>query len=254
MSTLGLILLLTILSGVLSMIGGVILLGNQKLVKRFSIHFVSFAAGALLAGAFLDLLPEAVEMFEGDASTIFIYVLGSIVFFFLFERLLSVYHHHHYEDDGDHKHAAPTMLLIGDGIHNFVDGVVVAAAVLVNPGLGLVTALAVAAHELPQEISDFSIMLHHGWSRSKVFWSNLAVSLTAVVGGVLVFFTRDLIEPFLPFFLAVTAGIFIYISTSDLLPEISPETAKDKIGHVLALLLLGIAVVWFAGTINIGPV
>ena len=74
------------------------------------------------------------------------------------------------------------------------------------------------------------------------------------MGGVLVFFTRDLIEPFLPFFLAVTAGIFIYISTSDLLPEISPETAKDKIGHVLALLLLGIAVVWFAGTINIGPV
>lgn len=252
MSDLGLILILTITSGVLSMIGGVILLGSERLVKKFSVHIVSFAAGALLAAAFLDLLPEAVEMAGGEAETIFVYVLGSIVFFFLLERLLNLYHHHHHEDDKSHKHATPVMLSVGDAIHNFVDGVVVAAAVLVNPGLGVATAFAVAAHELPQEISDFSIMLHHGWSKVRVFWSNLIVSLTAVLGGVLVFFARDSLEPYLPLLLAVTAGIFIHIAASDLMPEVSSETARDKVAHVVVLLLLGIASVWLAGFFELG--
>ena len=242
---------LTIASGALSMIGGVVLLGSARLVKRFSVHIVSFAAGALLAGAFLDLLPEAVEMFEGEVDTIFWFVLGSIVFFFLFERAFNLYHHHHHEDDEGHTHATPLMLLAGDAIHNFVDGVAVAAAVLVSPTLGIVTALAVAAHELPQEISDFSIMLHHGWAKAKVFWSNLLVSLTAVIGGVLVFYFHDLTEPYLPLFLAVTAGIFIYIASTDLMPEVSSETARDKAFHVIVLLLAGILAVWLAG--EIGP-
>lgn len=252
MSILGLIILFTVISGVLAMVGGAVLLGRPGLVRRFSLHFISFAAGALLAVAFLDLLPEAVELTADGPEGIFIFILIGILAMFLLERLIFNFHYHYYEGEGAHRHAAPILLLIGDGIHNFVDGVIIASAFLVDPSLGVVTAVGVAAHELPQEIADFSIMLAHGWSRAAVFWSNFGVALTAVVGGVIAYSARTLLTPYLPVVLALTAGIFIYIATSDLFPEIDPETAKDKTSHVLILLLLGIAAVYLAGQVELG--
>lgn len=237
-------------SGILSMIGGVILLGRERWVKKFSLHFVSFAAGALLAGAFLDLLPEAVHHAEetgADIAVVMAFALIAFIAFFILDRTVNKLHCHYYQCDPEHAHATPTLLLIGDGLHNFVDGIVIASAFLVDVRLGIVTALAVAAHELPQEISDFSIMLHHGWSKAKVLITNVAVSLTSVVGALIAYLSRDFIEPYLPGVLAFTAGIFIYIAAADILPELSPKTSNDRISHVVILMIIGIAIVWLAG-------
>lgn len=248
MSILLYIVIFSLASGVLSLLGGVILLGRPNWVKDFSIHFVSFAAGTLLATSFLDILPEALEKNAPVAQVLWAILLGILVLF-LVERLVLRFHTHSLEEGQKHSHPTPYLLNVGDGLHNFVDGVVVASAVLVDVRLGLLTALAVAAHELPQEISDFSVMLHHGWSRAKVFWSNLGVSLTNLAGALVAYAAREAIEPHLPLILGFTAGIFIYIATSDLFPELSPETTRDKTSHVLALLFLGIAIVWVLGRV-----
>ena len=237
------ILIFSVLSGVLSLIGGVALLGKRDWVNKFSIHFVSFAVGALLSVAFLDLLPEAIEASE-NIEGLFAIVLGGMVAFFIIEGVVLKFHPHHHEDTQDHHHATPILMNIGDGIHNFVDGVAIAVAFLAGHELGILTALAVAAHELPQEISDFSIMLHHGWPKRKVFRVNFIVSLTNVAGATMAYLARDFITPVLPYILALTAGIFIYIASADLLPEISHGKQSDKTLHVISLMILGIVSVW----------
>lgn len=244
MSILWWIVIFSTLSGVLSLVGGVILLGRTGLVKKFSVHFLSFAAGTLLGGALLDLLPEAVELSQSSRFILLMTLLG-IVLFFLIERLIYRFHVHVYEEgQEEHRHATPVLILLGDGIHNFLDGVIIASAFLVDLRLGVISALAVMAHELPQEISDFSIMLHHNWNKTKVFWANFGVSLANLLGGLLTFAAKNQIEPALAPILALTSGIFIYIATSDLFPEISPSISRDKTWHVLGLLGLGIFVVW----------
>lgn len=243
MSLFLIIIIFSLLSGVLSLIGGVVLLGRVEWVKKFSIHFISFAAGTLLATAFLDLLPEALEM-HGEAESLLMATLAGIIGFFIIEKLIYRFHGHYYEDEGQHQHAAPTLLSIGDGLHNFADGVIVASAFLIDIPLGIVTALAVATHELPQEISDFSVMLYHGWSRAKVFWTNFGISLTNVLGAVAAYAARDALEGKLPYIIAFAAGIFIYIAGTDLFPEITPQRSRDKISHILGLVFLGIASVW----------
>lgn len=243
MNLLFLIVIFSVISGALSMIGGVVLLGRSEWVKKFSVHFISFAAGTLLATAFLDLLPEALEMNE-EAEPVLMATLAGIIGFFIVEKLIYRFHSHTYEDTGEHRHATPVLLSIGDATHNFADGVIVASAFLINIPLGIVTALAVAAHELPQEITDFSVMLHHGWSKAKVFWSNFGISLTNVLGAVLMYSFRDQLETKLPFIIAFAAGIFIYIAGTDLFPEITPERSRDKISHILVLVFLGIGAVW----------
>lgn len=231
----------TIFSGLLSLAGGVTLLFKTKWISKFSTHLVSFAVGALLATAFLDLLPEAFELRQGRLEGLLVVVLAGIVGFFFLESLILKFHpHHHGDEEQFHHHATPNLLLAGDTFHNFIDGIVVASAFLTSIPLGIVTALAVAAHELPQEIGDFSVMLHHGWARAKVLWVNIASSLSNVFGGVLTFFARDLLEPRLPELLALTGGIFIYIAASDLIPEISLHHRRDKTSHIMLLLLLGV--------------
>lgn len=246
MSIFSQILLFSVLSGVLSLLGGVVLLGRPDWVRRFAVHLISFAAGVLLAVAFLDLLPEAATLSQ-DQEKLFAFTLFGVILFFFLEHLVYKFHAHYYEEPGEpHGHATPVLLSVGDAVHNFVDGVIITSTFLVSPALGVVSALAVAAHELPQEISDFGIMLYHGWRRSKIFWTNLVISLANVLGALVTFLAREQIEPALPLILAFTAGIFIYIAASDLLPEISLK-ARDKPWHVLTLVLLGIAATWWVG-------
>lgn len=237
------ILLATFLSGTASLMGGIILLGKPQWVKKFSIHFVSFTTGALLAAAFFDLLPEAFNIspsFRGPLNAVFF----GIVLFFIFEMVILKFHTHHYEDTADHHHSTPIILCIGDAFHNAIDGIVIATTFLADFRLGLVTSLAVAAHELPQEIGDFSIMLHHGWARSRVLWINILISLTSIIGALAAYRLRSLIEPYLAFLLAFTAGSFIYIAASDLIPEISAHRKNDSPVHIILLLLIGAAAVW----------
>lgn len=250
MSLLPQIILYTALSGVLSLIGGIILLGKANLFRKFSIHLVSFTAGALLALSFLDLLPESLELFGktgGHVDEILIVSLVGFLVFFFIERLIIHFHSHQHEHDEAHDHPTPVLMLVGDAFHNFIDGVAIAVSFIADPSLGLVTALGVAAHELPQEIGDFSVMLHHGWSKSSALWANVLVSLTSIIGAVIAYSARGIIEPYLPHILALTAGSFIYIASADLVPEIDKKTRKDKASHITLLLLAGVLVVYLLG-------
>ncbi len=251
MSTLSLIILFSVVSGVLSLLGGLILLINTNWVRKFSIHFVSFAAGALLAVAFLDVLPEALELTLGKREEILVATLAGILVFFAIERLILFQFHGHADDTeagARHvSHATPILLNIGDAFHNFIDGVAIAAAFLVNAPLGILTALSVAAHEIPQEIGDFSVMLHHGWKKNRVLWLNILVSLTNVIGALAAYAARDFVKPILPQLLGFTAGIFIYIAASDLIPQLAYDRRADKPSHVFGFLFVGVLAVWFLG-------
>ena len=245
------IILASLVGGLFSLVGGFALLARASWVKRFSIHLVSFAIGALLATAFLDLLPESLELAEEggliDPRALFVYALFGVVLFFVLERLIIHFHPHHHKDTEEHHHPTPTLLLFGDTVHNFIDGGVIAASFIADPSLGVLATAAVAAHEIPQEIGDFSVMLHHGWSRPRVMWANVFSSLASLVGAIVVFVMRDTLQPLLPQLLAVTAGIFIYIAAADLIPDVSKDAPRDRSSHIFVLMFLGIAAVWILG-------
>lgn len=244
----GYLLLLSLIGGVLSLVGGAALLAWRKTTERALIHLATFAAGALLGAAFLDLMPEAVELFEETGigvEPMGIAVLVGIVSFFLLERLLLRFHGHNHKES--HITRTPWLLIIGDSLHNFADGVAIATTFLVNPAVGLVTALAVAAHEVPSEIGEFSVMLQAGWRRKRVFFWNVVSAFMATVGAIVTYLNRDFIEPATPWILGATMGIFVYIAASDLIPEIHHKTRRDSASHVVGLLLLGIVLVGAIG-------
>ena len=205
----------------------------------------SFAAGALLATAFFDLIPEAIT---DSTSNILKWTVGGIVLFFLMERFIYWFHHHHEHQKTEAFAVKPVIPLVifGDSIHNFIDGLVVGASFVVDARLGVITALAVAAHEIPQEIGDFGIMLSNGMNRGKVLLINFLSSLTTIVGALLVYFTGSTFKPLLPIMLAITAGFFIYIAASDLIPEIHTREEKGFAIYESSLLILGILAVWLA--------
>lgn len=237
------ILVASFVSGVLSLFGGIALLGRDRWVKKFSIHFISFAIGALLAVSFLDLLPDALEKSTNNESILAVVLVGFVASF-LFERALLRFHSPHHGETTGHRHSTPQLLLMGDSIHNFIDGVAVAAAFLVSPHLGIATALGVGVHEVPQEIGNFSIMIHHGWPKAKILWLNIFVSLTNVLGAILTYLFRERLDFILAPLLAITAGNFIYLAAADLIPELSSETSSDRTSHIFALITLGIVLVW----------
>lgn len=235
------ILFFTFLGSIVSLIGGILLLAKEKFALKISHFLAAFAAGTLLGTAFFDLLPESLE--GGGEIDIFWWTLAGILTFFLLERFI---HHHH--DDPENKNMVP-LIVVGDSIHNFIDGVAIAATFLISVPLGLITSLAVAAHEIPQEIADFGLMLHKGVKRNKVLKINFLSSLFAMVGAILTFIMRDQVQGMLPIFLSLTAGFFIYIAASDLIPEIHNEDKRIVALTETLLLLLGVLVIWL--TINL---
>lgn len=226
---LGQIIFFSLAGGVFSLAGGVVLLLRAAWSKRTILTLVSFAAGVMLAVAFEDLLPEAFELAENiglPSWVVLRWTLSAIVGFFLFERSFVWFHHHH----GPHKsHPDPTiaMVMLGDTLHNFLDGVVIAASFLLSFPLGLSTTLAVAAHELPQEIADFSLFLSKGINKKTVLALNVISSLATLVGAVATYFYWGQLAQWQPAMLAFTAGMFIYIAGSDLIPELHDEYRKD---------------------------
>lgn len=248
MNLLSYIVLFSLIGGVFSLIGGIILLLREKLAKRIFIYLISFAAGTLLAAAFLDLLPEAIET-GVDPERLFIWSLAGFILFFLIEGLFLRFHYHdehHLDEKDEHAHHpisnAPWMLLIGDSIHNFLDGVAITAAFLVNIPLGITTALAVAAHEIPQEIGDFTVMLHAGWKKMNVLLLNVGAALMTTAGALIAFGYKDMVEQNAGFLLALTAGFFTYIAASDLIPELYHISHRDKLAKVISLFLIGVIV------------
>jgi zinc and cadmium transporter len=257
-----LIIIFTAVGGVLSaMAAAVFLLLRDHHRNAVLPHGISFAIGALLAVAFWGLIPEAFaevkpEQFQPLSGTILAGILG----FFVLEKLL-IWRHCHYGncethgEDGEsedlghshgHSHghrnarSAGALIILGDSIHNFVDGVLIAAAFLTDVQLGIVTSLAVAAHEIPQEVGDFAILLDSGYSRGKALFYNLLASLTTVLGGVLAYFSLEDLHDSLPYFLALAASSFIYIAVADLIPSLHTKTDIKTSLQQIALIAAGV--------------
>lgn len=213
-------------------------------VQKIILYLVSLAAGALLGDAFIHLLPETVEEFGFTFSTS-IYILAGIVVFFIIERFIHFQHCHHVKpckQDGSvhHSHAFATMNLIGDGVHNFIDGMVIAASYMVSVEIGVATTVAVIFHEIPQEIGDFGVLVHGGFSRGKALLMNFLTAFTAVVGAITTLALNERIEGLEKYIVPFAAGGFIYIACTDLMPELHKETSRSKLTGQFFVFLIGI--------------
>lgn len=223
----------------LSLIGAVTLVLASNLLNRILLVLISFAAGALLGDAFIHLLPEIAESERGLDLATSITVLGGITGFFLLEKVLH-WHHAHFPSE-EVVHPVAVSNLIGDALHNFVDGAIVAGSFLVSPQLGLATTVAVALHEVPQELGDFAILVHAGLKPRRALLLNFLSGLAAIAGGGITLLLTSLngIEHFL---LAFSAGAFIYIASTDLIPELHKEPEPGKSLVQALALILGIGV------------
>lgn len=245
MNILAYILVFTLIGSVVSLIGGILLLLKEKFALKISHFLTAFAAGALLSTAFFDLLPESFEHMEelGMEINILFWTLIGILSFFILERFI---HHHSHGSGSEEKKAIIPLVIFGDTMHNFTDGVAIAATFLVSIPLGIVTSLAVAAHEIPQEIGDFGLMLNRGMARRKVLLVNFYSSLAAMAGAILTYIYKDKIEGLLPLVLAITSGFFIYIALANLIPEIHNREDQKVAFWETVMLLIGVFVVYFA--------
>jgi zinc and cadmium transporter len=245
------IVLATVIAGVLSISAAALF--SYTLLSKMVDKMVSLSVGMLLSTALLHSLPEAFES-GGDAHAMFAVLLGGLLFFFLLEKFAILRHSHHHEGDG-HGHAhghdaheagrAGWLILVGDGMHNFIDGILIAAAFLADPSLGVVTAAAIVAHELPQEIGDFIVLLNAGFSKGRAYLYNLLSSMMAVLGGVLGFFMLERWLEWIPFVLAFASSGFIYIAVSDLMPQMQRRATLHESIPQIILIALGVAIVFF---------
>ncbi|GAW87074.1 zinc and cadmium transporter [Bathymodiolus platifrons methanotrophic gill symbiont] len=260
MNLLFLIVIFTALGGVLSVLAAsVFLLLPDDTRAKILPHGVSFATGALLAVAFWGLIPHAFEevgVTQTQIQPLSGAIMLGLLMFFILEKLLIWRHchsgscevhgdtdeHGHGHSHGSHK-SAGTMIIIGDSIHNFVDGVLIAAAFLTDVKLGIVTSLAVAAHEIPQEVGDFAILLHSGYSKAKALFYNVLASLTTIVGGVLAYYSLGDLQDSLPYFLAMASSSFIYIAVADLIPTLHKKTDIKTSLQQIALIFAGICLI-----------
>lgn len=213
---------------------------------------VSLAIGTLLGAAFLEILPHAIEStdnFQALCGT----VLAGILGFFVLEKLV-LWRHHHIEDFEARDHAHPgdhgrsgVMITVGDSFHNFVDGILIAAAFLQSTELGVVTAVAIIAHEIPQEIGDFLVLLHSGYSRLVALALNLLSSLAMVVGALLAYFALRAAEEWISTVLALAAASMIYVAVADLIPGLHRRPELDATAQQVALIGVGVALIWLVG-------
>ena len=243
------IILATLAGGLLSVVIAASL--TVGLLARVVKSLVSLSAGVLLATALLNLLPEA---FEGHASpqSLFATLLAGLMFFFLLEKAELYRHTHHHEGDGHHHHhhfdseqagRGGWSVLLGDSIHNFCDGVIIAAAFLTDVRLGVVTALAIIAHEIPQEVGDYIVLLNAGLSRTRALAYNALSGLSAVVGGVVGYFVVGQWEVLFPYLLVIASSSFIYVAVADLIPQLQQRmSVRDTVAQ-LAWLAAGMGII-----------
>lgn len=237
----GLVALSAFIGSLFSLIGGLYLMYGGRwaaVLQRFS---VPFAAGALLAAALTDLLPEAIEE-GGDSVTAF--TLVGLLAFFLLERGLRWFHHHSHGETDEVNNSA--LIIIGDTLHNFIDGLAIGAAFLVSPVTGIVTTIAVAAHEIPHEFGDFGLLLAKGMQKRKVIAVNIISALATVLAATAVFVLGSNVSIPVAALLAVTAGFFIYIAVSDIIPGIHAQSSAREANYQTGFLLLGVVFVVLA--------
>ncbi len=216
---------------------------------------VSFAVGTLLGAVFLEILPHAIGS-TGNLQALFATVLAGILGFFVLEKLV-LWRHCHIEDCEAHDHHAQPddrgrsglMIIIGDGFHNFVDGILIAAAFLQSTELGVITAAAIIAHEIPQEIGDFVILLHSGYSKLAALALNLLSSLAMLVGALLAYFTLQAAQEWIGTVLALAAASMIYVAVADLIPGLHRRPELHATAQQVGLIALGVALIWLVGDV-----
>ncbi len=236
--------LLTILIAVtivslISLVGIFIIGLSDEFLSKILLTLVAFAAGTLLGSAFLHLLPESLE--NGSPNDVFGFVILGIMSFYFLEQFLFWRHCH---KDECEVHSFTYMNLIGDGLHNFIDGIIIATSFMVNLQLGIATTVAIITHEIPQEIGDFGILVFGGFSKRKAISYNLLSALAAIGGAGLGYFLSAQIGDFSTILLPFAAGGFIYIATADLVPELHKETNFKKALVQFLLLIIGIGIMW----------
>lgn len=226
------IILGTIIISLISLVG-IFTLALGKKLDNFLDILVSASIGALIGGAFLHLIPEALA--KADYNTVFLFVILGFLVFFLIEK---VFHWRHCHDASCKIHSFAYMSLYGDAVHNFIDGLIIAASFIASPGLGIASLFAIALHEIPQEISDFGVLVYGGMKKKTALFFNFITALTAVLGGIIGFFLFSYIQNSIVFLISMAAGGFIYIAASDLIPEIRKETKISRsILHIIIIVL-----------------
>lgn len=242
MATLGYILISSLLLSFFALLGVFSLAWRKKSGEQILFFFVSLSAGTLMGGAFLHLMPEGIEKLPPERF--FIMVLVSFILFYFIEKIL---HWHHCHEEGKCAvHSFGYMSLIGDSIHNFIDGLIIAATFLVDVKLGVATTVAIGFHEIPQEIGDFAILLYAGVKKGRALIFNFLVALTIVIGGMVGYFLALRAENMIAYFLPLAAGGFLYVSTSDLIPEIRKERDVKKSLMSFGIFLIGLGIMYLA--------
>jgi zinc and cadmium transporter len=225
-----------------SLVGIATISMNEKLLRRILFLLISLAAGALLGDAFIHLLPEAFA--EADPLLVSLLVIAGILGFFLLEKFLN-WHHSHGDEEFSPEHASihpvGKLVLVSDGVHNLVDGLAIGAAFMVSTEIGIATTIAIALHEIPQEIGDFGLLLHAGFSRAKALFFNFVSALTAFAGLALAFYLGETHEALVPLIAAFAAGNFIYIALADLVPELQKTPGGKRSFLQFVVILIGIA-------------
>lgn len=238
------IILASLLGGVLSVLAAAMFALNAR--GQYLGGLVSYAIGALLGAVFLDILPEAIKQ-TTNVAAVSGTVLFGILLFFTLEKVLIWRHCHHEhceahepEEHAGHDHGrSGTMVIVGDTFHNFVDGIIIAAAFLTDVHLGIVTALAIIAHEIPQEVGDFAVLLNSGYSKLRAFQLNLISSFATLVGGVMAYFALHNAQAWTPYLLALAAASMIYIAVADLIPGLHKRTRMRDTVQQVVLIVLG---------------
>ncbi len=242
------IILASLLGGALSVIAAALFALNTR--PQYLGGLVSYAIGALLGAVFLDILPEAIHL-TSNVVAVFGTVLLGILLFFTLEKVL-IWRHCHHEHCEAHEPLEQTMhdhgrsgamVIVGDTFHNFIDGIIIAAAFLADVHLGIVTALAITAHEIPQEIGDFAVLLHSGYSKLRTFQLNLLASCATLVGGVLSYFALQGMQSVVPYLLAMAAASMLYIAVADLIPGLHKRTLMRDTVQQVVLILLGVGTI-----------
>jgi zinc and cadmium transporter len=232
-----------LLGSSISLLGGALIFKTKKRRQQAILLAMPFGAGALLAAAFFDLLPEAFEL--GDPRELLLWTLTGFIAFFLLERLAGWFHHHH-EHDGHDKDASQRWLIVfGDLTHNAIDGIAIGAAFLANPALGFITTIAVSAHEIPKELGTFALLLSRGWKDKKVLLANVATAVATIIAAVLVYTLGSDEKLPVDVLLAMTAGFFLYVAASDIIPDIHEQPQKTGMIQAFALVVGLVLVGWF---------
>lgn len=225
-----------LLVSAVSLVGTFALSLKTELLKKYIFILVSLAIGALLGDSFIHLIPEAAENIS-DPTLLGVLIISGVMFFFVLEKILHWHHHHGAEKDGcDHIHPVGRLILFSDGIHNFLDGFIIGASYLAGIEIGIATTLAIIIHEIPQEIADFGVLIHAGYSKSRALFLNFLTALAAVLGTILALILSVQAETLINWSVPIVAGGFIYIALSDLIPELNKKS--ENIWHSLLQLFI----------------